>query len=261
MVWGAGNAIVVIDETADLDHAAEQVAFSQMNDFAIGCSTENSMIVQAGVYDQALAAIDRAKGYVCSPQEKALLEQTLWVDGHLNPEVIVKSAKFIAEKAGFEIPEDRNWLVVEEDGFGKEHPFSGEKLSVVVSLYKYNQFEDAINLVNNIHDYSGAGHSCGIYTRDDDRIMEFAERTNTVRVAVGQATTRSNAGGWTSGMPFTVNLGCGTWGGNIASENVTWRNYINTTWIARPIEPVIPSDEELFGAVINEQQLFDGYVA
>ena len=253
---GAGNAVVVVDETADVYYAAEQVAFSQMNDYAIGCSTENAVIVQASVYDDMLKAIDQAKGYLCSAAEKRMLQDTLWVDGHLNPEVIVKSAGFIAQQAGFTIPDDRNWLVVEESGFGPDHPFSGEKLSVVVALYSYVDFGAAIELVNDIHAYSGAGHSCGIYTSRDDRVMELAERTNTVRVAVGQATTRSNAGGWTTGMPFTVNLGCGTWGGNIASENITWKHYINTTWVARPIQIEVPSDEELFGSVKNDSTLF-----
>lgn len=256
---GAGNAIVVIDETADVYHAAEQVAFSQMNDYAIGCSTENSIVVQDDVYDEMKKAIDAAKGYICSPEEKAKLQNTLWVDGHLNPEIICKPATFIAETAGFTIPEDRDWLVVEETGYGADYPFSGEKLSVVVTMYRFGEFDEAIELVNNIHDYSGAGHSCGIYSADEDRIMAYAEQTNTVRVAVGQATTRSNAGGWTTGMPFTINLGCGTWGGNIASENITWKHYINTTWVARPIEPNIPSDEELFGAVLAETELFDNY--
>ena len=256
---GAGNAVVVIDETADLDYAAEQVAFSQMNDYAIGCSTENSIIVQSGVYEQMLQSIDKAKGYLCSAEEKKKLEATLWVDGHLNAEIICKPATYIAEKAGFTIPADRDWLVVEETGFGAEYPFSGEKLSVVVTMYKYDEFDEAIDLVNGIHAYSGAGHSCGIHSTDDQRIMRLAEQTNTVRVAVGQATTRSNAGGWTTGMPFTINLGCGTWGGNIASENITWKHHINTTWIAKPIEPRIPSDEELFGQVLNENVLFANF--
>jgi len=253
---GAGNAVVVIDETADVYYAADQIAHSQMNDFAIGCSTENAIVVHDSVYDEMLKAIDQTKGYRCSAEEKKLLQRTLWVDGHLNPEVLSKPASFMAEKSGFTIPEDRDWLVVEETGYGPAYPFSGEKLSVVVAMYRFRRFEEAIDLVNNIHAYSGAGHSCGIYTADEDRIRKYAESTHTVRVAVGQATTRSNAGGWTTGMPFTINLGCGTWGGNIASENITWRHYINTTWVARPIEPKVPSDSELFGSVLDETELF-----
>lgn len=257
---GAGNAVVVVDETADLDYVANEIAFSQMNDYAIGCSTENSVVVLSSVYDKAVAAFKRAGAHICSPEEKVKLQATLFVDGHLNPDVICKSAAVIADKAGINIAEGTDWLIVEENGHGADYPFSGEKLSVVVTLYRAEDFNGAIDRVNGIHAHSGAGHSCGVHSTREDRIMELAERTKTARVAVGQATTKSNAGGWTSGMPLTINLGCGTWGGNSVSENITWKHYINTTWVARPIvNPVIPTDEELFGDLLAEQSLFSGY--
>jgi sulfoacetaldehyde dehydrogenase len=257
---GAGNAVVVVDETADLDYVANEIAFSQMNDYAIGCSTENSVVVLSSVYDKAVAAFKRAGAHICTPAEKAKLQAALFVDGHLNPNVICKSAAVIADTAGINVAEGTDWLVVEETGHGADYPFSGEKLSVVVTLYSAEDFNDAIDRVNGIHAHSGAGHSCGVHSTREDRIMELAERTKTARVAVGQATTKSNAGGWTSGMPLTINLGCGTWGGNSVSENITWKHYINTTWVARPIaNPVIPSDEELFGDLLTEQSLFSGY--
>jgi len=257
---GAGNAVVVIDETADLDYVAGEIAFSQRSDHAIGCSTENAAVVLSEVYDEAVTAFRRAGAHVCTPEEKARLQQVLFIDGHLNADLICTPASTMAAAAGIELADGEDWIIVEETGFGAEFPFSGEKLSVVVTLYRADDFEHAIDTVNDIHAYSGAGHSCGIHSTDDERILQFAERTNTVRVAVGQATTRSNAGGWTSGMPLTINLGCGTWGGNIAAENITWKHYINTTWVARPIvDPVIPSDEELFGSLLDEAELFAGY--
>lgn len=256
---GAGNAVVVVDETADLDYVAGEVAFSQMNDFAIGCSTENALVVLDSVYDQAKTAFARTGAHICSPDEKAKLQAALFVDGHLNPAIICKSAAEIAAAAGISVPDGTSWFVVEESGYGAEYPFSGEKLSVVVTLYRADKFDAAIDIVNGIHAYSGSGHSCGIHSTNEARILELAERTKTARVAVGQATTRSNAGGWTSGMPFTINLGCGTWGDNIVSENITWKHYINTTWVARPIPANRPSDEELFGALRERADLFAGY--
>lgn len=257
---GAGNAVAVIDETADLDYVAAEIASSQRSDHAIGCSTENAAVVLDEVYDASLTAFRGAGAHICSPEEKARLQAVLFVDGHLNADLICTPAATMAQAAGIEIADGVDWLIVEESGFGAEYPFSGEKLSVVVTLYRATDFDHAIAIVNSIHAYSGAGHSCGIHSTDDERIMRFAEETNTVRVAVGQATTKSNAGGWTSGMPLTINLGCGTWGGNIAAENITWKHYINTTWVARPIvDPVIPSDEELFGTLIDETELFAGY--
>lgn len=257
---GAGNAVSVIDETADLDYAAGEIAFSQRGDHAIGCSTENAAVVLSEVYDDAVAAFGRAGAHVCSAEEKERLQAVLFVDGHLNADLICKPGATIAKAAGIDLAEGEDWFIVEESGFGREFPFSGEKLSVVVTLYRADGFDHAVDIVNSIHAYSGAGHSCGIHSTNEERIMQFAEQTKTVRVAVGQATTKSNAGGWTSGMPLTINLGCGTWGGNIAAENITWKHYINTTWVARPIvDPVIPADEELFGSLMSEDELFAGY--
>lgn len=255
---GAGNVVVVIDETADIKDAAEKVMAAQLNDWAIGCSTENSVVIQKDIYDKTIAAMEETGAYVCTPEEKALLQKTLWVDGHLNSEVICKPASFIAEKAGISLPEGKTWIIVEETGYGKEYPFSGEKLSVVVAAYKYDTFDDAIELVNNIQSYSGAGHSCGIHSTDDERILKYALATHTSRVAVRMTVGYSNAGNWNNGMPFTINLGCGTWGGNITSENVTYKNYINTTWVAREIFGYVPpTDEELFGEVMNKKEWFE----
>ncbi|HZK71958.1 MAG TPA: aldehyde dehydrogenase family protein, partial [Clostridia bacterium] len=255
---GAGNVVVVIDETADIKDAAEKVMLAQMNDYAIGCSTENSVVIQESIYDETIKAMVDKGAYLCNKEDKAKLQATLWVDGHLNSDVIVKSAKYIAEKAGLTIPEDKTWFIVEETGFGSEFPFSGEKLSVVVASYKYNKFDDAIKLVNNIQNYSGAGHSCGIHSSNDDNIMKYALETHTSRVAVRMTVGTSNAGNWNNGMPWTINLGCGTWGGNITSENVTCKNYINTTWVAREIKNyVIPTDENLFGEVMKQSEIFE----
>jgi sulfoacetaldehyde dehydrogenase len=255
---GAGNAVVVIDETADIKDAAKKVAQSQLNDLAIGCSTENAVVIQKDIYEDVVKAMINEGAYLCDTEEKVMLQSTLWKEGHLNPEVIVKPATFIAEKAGIHIPHDRTWIIVEEEGYGPEFPYSGEKLSVVVTLYKYDKFDDAISLVNHIHSYSGAGHSCGIHSFDEERILKFALETNTSRVGVRESLGLSNAGNFKNGMPFTINLGCGTWGGNITSENVTWKNYINITWVYREIQNSnIPTDEELFGDVINQIALFE----
>jgi len=254
---GAGNVVVVVDETADIKDAADKIMKAQLNDLAIGCSTENSAVIQKDIYDDFVKECVKTGAYVCNAEEKAKLQNTLWVDGHLNPEVICKPAVFIAEKAGIKVPDDCKWIIVEETGYGKEFPFSGEKLSVVVTFYKFDKFDDAIELVNNIQAYSGAGHSCGIHSTDDDRIMKYALETHTARVAVRMTVGTSNAGNWNNGMPWTINLGCGTWGGNITSENVTYKNYINTTWVAREIKDyTIPTDEELFGDVMNDKTLF-----
>jgi len=248
---GVGNAPVIVDETCDIADAAKKVMTSKTFDYATSCSADNSLVVQAGIYDAFTAALQKEGGYIVSPEEKVKLQQTMWVDGHLNPAIIAQSALKIAELAGLTVGPETKFIVVPETGIGPDFPFSGEKLSVVVTLYQYGEFDEAVRKVNQITDYMGKGHSCGIHSFDEAHINELALRTKTSRIMVRQATSAGNSGNWDNGMPFTLTLSCGTWGGNIASENITWKHFINTTWVSAPIEPVIPSDEELFGDLMK----------
>lgn len=244
---GVGNAVSLIDETADIKDAAHKIMLSKTNDLASGCSTENSLIIHSSVCEKMLDALIGEGAYLVNEDEKERLMNTMWVDGHLNPDIIAQSAVRIAAVAGIIIPDDRTFIIVEENGTGKGYPFSGEKLSVVLTVYKYEDFDEAIKKVNAIQSYMGAGHSCGIHSFNEDHIMKLSLETNTSRVMIRQPQNYGNAGNWDNGMPWTTTLGCGTWGGNIVSENITWKHFINTTWVAYPIEQQIPSDEELFG--------------
>jgi len=248
---GAGNAVVVIDETADIKDAAVKIILSKTNDFASGCSSENSLIIYEYIYDEMLKALIEEGAYLCNPQEKEKLQKTLWIDGRLNKDIVAQSPQKIAEISGIKIPNDTKIIMVEEDGIGKSYPFSKEKLSIVLTLYKYKEFNKAINMINEIHRYSGAGHSCGIHSFNEDHIMELSLHTKTSRVMIRQPQNYGNSGDWANGMPWTVTLGCGTWGGNIVSENIVFKHYINTTWVSYPIEPEIPTDKELFGDIMN----------
>lgn len=248
---GVGNAVSVIDETADIADAARKIMLSKTNDLATGCSTENSLIIHRSLYEMMVGSLVKEGGYLVSEEEKRKLEKAMWVDGHLNPVIIAQPATLIAKLAGFDIPEDRTFILVPETGIGKYYPFSGEKLSVVLTVYMYDDFDEAVKMVNCIHAYMGAGHSCGIHSFEDEHIMKLSLNTKTSRVMIRQSQNYGNAGNWDNGMPWTTTLGCGTWGGNIISENITWKQFINTTWVSYPIEPRIPTDEELFGDIIN----------
>ena len=142
--------------------------------------------------------------------------------------------------------------MVEETGSGKEYPFSGEKLSLIITVYKYSNIEDAIAIINANQAYQGAGHSCGIHSFNEENIMKVALGTKTTRVMIRQGMNTANSGDWFNGMPWTVTLGCGTWGGNIASENIVLKHFMNTTWVARPIEATVPTFEDIFGDIMNE---------
>ena len=249
---GVGNAVVIVDETADIKDAADKIKRSKTFDFATSCSAENSLVIQEDIYDDLVKALIDEGGYLLSAEEKALMQSKMWVNGALAREIIAQPAKKIAEYVGLKIPEDRTFFMVEETNVGKEYPFSGEKLSVTVTLYKYKEFADAIDRVNEITEYQGKGHSCGIHSTNDEHILKYALKTKTSRLMVRQPQCLSNSGAWTNGMPMTLSLGCGTWGGNISSDNITWEKLLNITWVSYPTPPNQPTDEELFGDVMYE---------
>ncbi|MCL2578597.1 MAG: aldehyde dehydrogenase family protein [Oscillospiraceae bacterium] len=252
---GAGNAVVIIDETADLDDACEKVMRSKTFDYATSCSADNSIMVKDTVYDAVIEKLKGQGGYLCSADEKAKLQAVMFLpDGHLNPKagLAAQAPEVIAKAAGISIPDGTKFMMVESTGFGAEHPFSGEKLSVILNVYKYADFDKAIEMINDIHEWSGKGHSCGIHTKDTARVHKLAERTYTSRIMVNLPTSAANSGNWFNGMPFSLSLGCGSWGGNASSENITWKHMINTTWVSSPIPVSVPSDEELFGDIMKD---------
>lgn len=248
---GSGNAPVVIDETADLADAARKIKMGKMGDYASGCSAENSLVIKNTIYEEMKALLIKEGGYLVNEEEKEKLKKAMWVDGHLNREIVAKPAHRIAQVAGFTVPEGTEFIMVEETGIGKDYPFSGEKMSVVLTLYQYDQFEEAIDKVNRITAYSGYGHSCGIHSFNDDHIMQLALNTKTTKVIVRQPHGMANSGAWFNGLANTFSLGCGTWGGNIVSENVTQKHYFNTTWVAEPIDRSEASEAEIFGDLID----------
>lgn len=249
---GAGNAVVVVDADADLKDAAMKIRMSKTFDLATSCSAENAIIVQEGIYDNMIEALKVEGGYLCNEEEKALVQKALWIDGHLNKDIIAQSAQVVADIAGIKVPEDTKFIMVEEDGVGPDHPFSGEKLSVVMAVYKFKEFNEAVDRVNEITGYQGTGHSCGIHSFNEDNIMNLALNTKVSRMNINQGQALANTGNWFNGLPFTTSLGCGTWGGNISSENITWKHLINVTVVSRYFDPVVPTDEELFGDVMND---------
>ena len=172
--------------------------------------------------------------------------------GLLNRDIVAQPAGRIAELAGIDLPEGKTFLMIEETGVGKDHPFSGEKISVTTALYRWKEFDDALDLVNRITTFSGPGHSCGIHTVMESRIRERGLKVKVSRVMIRQPQCLANSGAWTNGMPMSMTLGCGSWGGNSTTSNVTWEHLLNYTWISYPIPSTQPTDEELFGTVMYE---------
>lgn len=250
---GVGNSVHVVDETADIDDAAGTISVAKTFDYATSCLADNAVVAEESIYQSLLEALQARGGRLCNAEEKQRLQALIWPEpGAAIPavEVIAKSAAHIAVLAGIAMPDDKQFLIVEETGTGPDHPFSGEKLSVVLALYRYaGGIENAVKQVNAITDYQGHGHTCGIHSHSDEHIMALAHGSKTARVMVNQS-LNEGAGSPRNGLPYTLSLSCGTWGGNITTENVNAKHFVNLTWVSRPIAE----------RKINERQLFDDYL-
>jgi sulfoacetaldehyde dehydrogenase len=244
---GAGNVPVIIDTSADLDDAAAKIRDSKIFDNATSCSSENSVVIPEAIYEDAIAALERAGGWRAT-EYKDRIEAALWPDGKLSRHLIATDADVFADGAG--LPEEAKgakFFLVEDEGIGKGHPFSGEKLSLVLTVYRAKDWPDAKRIVRKVLDHQGRGHSTGIHTQDMARARELAAETDVVRVLVNQAHTFGNGGGFNNSLSFTLSMGCGTWAGNSIDENLNWRHFINVTHLVTTIPEDKPAEEELFG--------------
>ena len=245
---GAGNSTMIIDETANIEEAARNTRLSKTSDFGSGCSADGNLIIETSIFDRMVKQLQLEGGYLANEQEKAALKRAMWdAEGHRTPNTVAIAPQQLAQIAGFSIPADRKFIFVHGDGIGKEHLFSSEKLTTLLAIYKYSGFDQALAMMRAIYDVGGKGHSCGIYSFDQAHIHRLALAAPVSRIMVRQPQSKANAGAFNNGMPMTSSLGCGTWGGNIVSENVHLKHYMNTTWVSVPIKEDRPSDEELFG--------------
>jgi sulfoacetaldehyde dehydrogenase len=246
---GLGNAPVIIDASANLAEAARKIMLSKTFDHATSCSSENAVVIVGKVYDAAIAALQKEGGYLATPAEKKRILERLWQDGKLNRAVIAQGPQALIDI--FELgakAKGCKFVMVPEKGIGEAYPLSGEKLSLVLTVYRAKDFAHAKRIVRDILEYQGKGHSCGIHTTDLEHARELARDIDVVRVLVNQAHTFGNGGGFDNGLPFTLSMGCGTWQGNSISDNLSWRCFINVTHLVTTIPEDKPSEEALFGA-------------
>ena len=241
---GAGNVTVIVDETADLDAAAEKIKASKCFDNATSCSSENAVVVVDAVYDAFVAAMARVGGALVD--DEAGIVKSLWPDGHLNRHVIAQDADKMISALNLDVPEGTEFVAVPTTGIGPEHPLSGEKLSRVLALYRASDFDAAVATTLEIQMHQGAGHSVGLHSTDDARAHTLAHAIPTSRVIVNQAHTFATGGSFTNGMPFSLSMGCGTWGGNSVNENVNYRHFLQSTKIIREIPSREPSLDDIF---------------
>ena len=248
---GEGNVVSIIDATADLEATAERIAKSKTFDYATSCSSDNSAVIVDSIYDDAVAALEAEGGYRCDEDERERLEETMFSDGHgpLSSDINAKPPAEIADAADLP-PEAReaDFFMVEGQGIGEEYPLSGEKLSVVLTLYEVADFDAALETTSEIIAFEGSGHSCGLHTTDDDHRERIGHEIDVARLLINQPQCYGNGGSFDNGLNFTPSMGAGTWGGNQTDENIDYTYFLNTTTVAETVEPDEPTEEELFGS-------------
>ncbi|MEO7338795.1 MAG: aldehyde dehydrogenase family protein, partial [Caldimonas sp.] len=261
---GAGNVAGIVDETADVDLAADRIVRSKTFDNATSCSSENSLVVVDAVHDRLVQALEARGAVRLDAAQKAALQRLMWPDGKLSPAAIGQSATVIAERvASLAAGNEREgWqaiarrapriLLVDESEVGPDHPYSGEKLSPVLALYRVPDFDAAVATVERIYAFEGAGHSVGLHSRLDDRALRLGLTLPVARVIVDQAHCIATGGSFDNGLPFSLSMGCGTWGKNNFSDNMNYRHYLNITRISRPIAERVPSERAIFGAFFDK---------
>jgi len=247
---GAGNVAGIVDETADLALAAERILRSKTFDNATSCSSENSLVLLDLVRTSAIAALQAQGAVLLTAAQKQQLQALMWPDGKLSQAVIGQNATVVAQRAGLlDIAAlQPRVLLVEEDGVGEDHPFSGEKLCPVLTLYGAADFDAAIALVERIYTHQGAGHSVGLHSASPGRALRLGQELPVSRVIVDQAHCIATGGSFDNGLPFSLSMGCGTWGKNNFSDNMNYRHYLNITRISRPIAERMPTEEAIFGS-------------
>ena len=249
---GPGNSVQIIAEDADWKDAVAKVVLSKCFDNATSCSSENSIIVDESIYDNVMAELKASGSYLCKGVERKTLEEWMWITNKkgyrsINPAIIAKSAEEIASGAGLKVPEGTRILMVEGADAIEDDFFSLEKLSPVLTVFKYKGFDRAMDILTRLTDNCGTGHSCGIHTKNKDYVERMSLDMRTSRIMVNQPQAPANGGNFFNGMASTVTLGCGTWGGNITTENITYKHFLNVTYVSEWFSPVKPEDDEIWG--------------
>lgn len=254
---GAGNVTVVVDETAKLKDAAAKITASKTFDNATSCSSENCLVIVDAVYDAMLAELHSCGADLLDNDEKKTLQDTMWLEGRLNPAILAKPCSEVAKIAGLtrQASADARFLMVEETEAGAHAPFSGEKMSLVLTVYRARDFNDAKRIAAAIFGYQGAGHSLGLHTQQEQRATELGLELPVSRVIVNQAHCFATGGSFDNGLPFSLSMGCGTWGGNVTDENVHYKHYMNITRVARTIAPREISADDYFSEYLSKYQL------
>lgn len=219
-------------------------------DNGTSCSSESSLVVAASIHDRLLDQLHARGAYLCVGDEARRLRATAWPDGSsLSRKVVGRSAADIAEQAGIALPAGATVLMIAGESLSGHDPAAGEKLSPILGLWRYEGgIENGIEVVKILISRHGCGHSCGIHSKSEAHVDRLGAVADVGRVMVNQSTAFGNSGSFDNGMPVTVVLSCGTWGGSTTTENIGWRHYLNYTWVSDVIARAAPDETSLFEA-------------
>lgn len=235
---GPGNVPVLLDGSADVAESVRMVVEGKSFDFGTVCSSEQTLVAEERLRSEVLAALKANRAYICNEQEReALAKILISPSGGISAKCVGQAPGKLAEMAGFRVPPDTSILAVEIHGVGKEHPLSMEKLSPVLALLFVQDFEAGVRACDAILHFGGLGHTCVIFSKDEARIREFAERMPAMRVLVNTPSPQGSVGITTNLLP-SMTLGCGAAGGNSTGDNVGPLHLINIKrlayWVRRP---------------------------
>ena len=256
---GAGNVVSIVDETANLLEAAEKIVISKSFDNATSCSSENNLIIVEESYAEMISALQSQGAVLLDASQKEILQKAMWPEGKLSSNIMARKSSDIIDLAKLTVSDqeknDSRILLVEESKYGAKAPFSGEKLSPILTVYKAKNFADAQHIANGIMDFQGKGHSISIHTTNEDRPLKMGLEMPVCRVIVNQIHCYATGGNFNNGLPFSLSMGCGSWGGNSISDNMNYKNYLNTTRVVRTIPIDEPTEDDIFGAYLRKHSI------
>ena len=241
---GAGNTPAIIDETAHIKMAVNSILLSKTFDNGVICASEQSIVVLEQVYDEVKKELAERGAYILKGEEIDKVRSIILNEkGGLNADMVGQSAYKIARMAGVNVPESAKVLVGEVTSVELEEPFSHEKLSPVLAMYKATSFEDALNKADRLIELGGMGHTSILYTdqvKNRDRVLTFGERMKTARTLINMPAAQGAIGDlFNFKLAPSLTLGCGSWGGNSVSENVGPKHLINVKSIAERRENML----------------------
>ena len=246
---GAGNVQCLIDEDADLETAIPMIIEGRRFDNGIICSGEQTAITPAAMYDDMVKTFQKNGAYyVEKPEEIDAVRNVIFPGGKMNKDAVGQSAQHIAKMAGLTVPADTVVLLVKVEKAGAGEPFSKEKMCPCIAAYRYNTWEEAVAIANANLNVEGKGHSVCIHSYNDAHIDYAAETLPVSRFLINQICSTNNGGSFFNSLSATTTLGCGSWGNNSISENLSWRHLFNVSRVAK-VRPgsTMPTDEEIWG--------------